>query len=202
MGHTFTITERPDLGGFRPRSGKGQVFKWSSQNQNIPQGAWEFGGQLRTNRINYPGTDRPTEQVLGPNYTPFTLTGRWKNKFNRAPVGEGQESPVPGAEGNNYAENEMRLFETMCRRGNVIELQFQEITITGLITEWSFLYKRRWDIGYSFTFSPHTKGGQDEIAFTQDQKPMSSPKRLADLTKNDPIFLPVIIINSIILLLL
>ncbi len=183
MGDTFKITEKPELGGFVPRSGVAQVFRWSSDNHNIPQGAWEFGGQLRTNRIDYPGADRPTEQVLGPNFTPFTLQGRWKNKFNRAAVGADQPNPAPGKEGNNYAKREMELFEAMCRRGNVVEIEFQKVKIQGLITHWNFSYRRQWDIGYSFTFSPHTRGGGDEIAFTNTQETTSTPKQLADATK-------------------
>ena len=183
MGETFSITEKPKLGGFTPRSGKGQNFLWTSENRNIPQGSWDFGGQLRTNRIDYPGADRPTEQVLGPNFTPFTLQGRWKNKFNRPALGPDQVNPSPGDSGNDYAETEMRLFEAMCRRGNVVEIEFQGVKIQGLITSWDFSYKRRWDIGYSFTFSPHTRGGSDEIDFTNTQATTSSPKQLADATK-------------------
>lgn len=183
MGDTFTITEKPELGGFTPRSGEGQIFRWSSDNHNIPQGSWDFGGRLRTNRTDYPGADRPTEQVLGPHFTPFTLQGRWKNKFNRSALGPDLPNPQPGEPGNDYAETEMRLFEAMCRRGNVIQIEFQGVKILGLITDWEFSYKRRWDIGYSFTFSPHTRGGEDEIKFTNTQQTTSTPKQLSEAVK-------------------
>lgn len=130
-----------------------EVFEWTLEGRSLPKGSWNFGGQLRTSRTDYPGGDRPTEQVLGTNFTPFTVEGRWQNKFNRITT-EGL---------GDFAEAEMARFETMCRRGNLVEVTFENVQFTGLITNWTFDYKRRYDIGYSFTMSPHTKAGHTGI---------------------------------------
>ena len=181
MSDTFTITEKPELGGFTPRSGKPAIFQWTAGNRNMPQNSWEFGGRLRTNRIDYPGADRPTEQVLGANYTPFTLVGRWSNKFNQTVPLEQRQNNV-----GNYAEEEMTKFENMCRRGNIVEIEFQGIKIQGLITEWKFTYRRRWDIGYSFTVSPHRRPDRSEIEnATQNREVVRSPKELSDEVNNN-----------------
>ena len=147
----FVITERVDLGGVRPVDSEPAEFRWTVANKNIPIQPWSFGGKQRTKRTDYPGTDKPSEQILGPNYKEFTLRGRWTDKFNNA----------------GYAVTEMNRFDAMCRRGNKIQLQFETLSFIGVITDWQFDYRRRWDIGYSFTVSTHSKADQTEISRLQ-----------------------------------
>lgn len=157
MPGVFTIEERPDLGGFQPRSGSPIRFEWDAATRSAPRQPWDFGGQQRTNRVEYPGTDRPTEQIMGPNFTPFTLTGKWVDKFN-----------TPG-----FAVETWEAFEQMCRRGNVVIVGFKQadkaIEFEGIITSWTFSYEHDAKIGYSFTVSPHQRrGASDEILAAPD----------------------------------
>lgn len=140
--HDFTITEIPAPGLKR----KPIQFVWNRRERNIPRQPWTFGIDQRTVRTDYPGADDPTEQVLGCNYTPFTLEGRWSDKFN-----------IPG-----YAVDTWRQFETLVRQGNKVRLQFAEVFVEGLITNAEFDFRRSAEIGYKFTFSPHHRkpGGQ------------------------------------------
>lgn len=151
---TFIIQERPELGGFTPRAGAVR-FEWDSDRRSSPIGGWPGGVTQRTSRTDYPGADSPTEQVLGPNYKPFTLNGRWKDKFNggRPAVGD-----PPG-----FALKTFREFLAMVRRGNVVEISFQSLTFQGIITDFDWDYRREYDIGYTFTVSVHKTPGKDEL---------------------------------------
>jgi len=134
----FIIIEQ-DKGGKQPPKSFAR-FEWDAQHKNIPLQPWSFGVTQRMVRTDYPGADDPTIQVLGPNYTPFTLNGRWDNRHN-------PETP-------NYATVEREKFEDMVRRGNEIRIIFGKITIQGVISGCNFDYRRDWDIGYSFTVEP------------------------------------------------
>jgi hypothetical protein len=138
--------------------GEGEVFRWTSDRiagqdlagvvYNQPSAAraapmrpWTFGGELRTTRTDYPGAKTPSEQVLGPRHTEFSLNGHWDDRYNY----------------EGFAVKEMRRFEAMCRRGNLCEFSFQEQKFIGLITNWTFNYERAWDIGYEFQVSNHDR---------------------------------------------
>lgn len=175
-GRDFVIEEIAAIGGAIPAGGFAK-FVWTAKNRNIPFKPWNFGVELRTVRTDYPGADDPTEQVLGPNFTPFTLNGVWDDKYNpqsrldpnnaddlailRAPVGSLARLALGG-----YAELEQLAFENMVRRGNPVRITFEQLTIQGLITGVEFSYEKEWRIGYSFTFSPHHRqpGGAFSIS--------------------------------------
>lgn len=159
----FVIQERPDLGGFQPRGGAAR-FEWDSDHRNAPFQPWPGGVTQRTARTDYTGADSPTEQVLGPNFKPFTLRGQWLDKYNpltsRAP-GESDASFAARARG--YAIKEWKAFTAMVRRGNMLEFSFKSMTFFGIITDYDWEYRREYDIGYSFTVSVHRRPGADEL---------------------------------------
>jgi len=173
---TFTITELGRVGGKsggRPDGGEGEIFEWTSDKQPgdakkggaraIPKQPWAQGGKLRTVRTDYPGARTPSEQVLGPQHSQQSFTGRWDDRYN-----------FP-----TYARGEMRRFEEMARRGNLIRLGFQELTYEGLITQWVFNYKRDWYIEYQFTVSVHDRS--DDFTLTDRSPPTTkSPAEAFD----------------------
>jgi nucleoid-associated protein YgaU len=135
----FSIVElRRSGASFEPT---GIEFKWSADNFAAPRGAWQFGLQLRTMRRDLPGNEDPVEQVLGWNYTPFQVQGVWDDRHA----------------GANYALTTWRDFEAMVKRGNLVRVQFEQVAITGLITQVQFAYRRRDQIGYTITVSPHQR---------------------------------------------
>jgi nucleoid-associated protein YgaU len=117
----------------------GTEFKFAKENFSAPRGPQAFGLQLRTARQDLPGSEEPVEQVLGWNYTPFTVSGVWDDRYA----------------GTGYAEQTRRDFEDMVKRGNLIKYQFEQLSIRGLITQFNLNWKRADMIGYSFTISPH-----------------------------------------------
>ncbi len=133
----LTITEKKRVGkSLQPTDTQ---FKFSVENFSAPRGPQQFGIQLRTSRQDLPGDEEPVEQVLGWNYTPFTVNGVWDDRYA----------------GPGYAEKTRRDFEAMVKRGNMITYQFEQISITGLIINFTTNYQRQDRQTYSFTFSPH-----------------------------------------------
>jgi nucleoid-associated protein YgaU len=133
----LTLTELKRVG--RTLQPTGVEFKFSRENFSAPRGPQTFGITLRTARQDLPGGEEPVEQVLGWNYTPFTVNGVWDDRYA----------------GTNYAESTRRDFEAMVKRGNPVRYQFEQVSITGLITNLNINYQRADRQGYSFTMSPH-----------------------------------------------
>lgn len=119
----------------------GVEFNWSNQDFTAPRGAWQFGVQLRTSRKDLPGNEEPVEQILGWNYTPFTVSGVWDDRHA----------------GSNYAIETWRDFEALVKRGSYVKIQFEQVAVIGLITKADFNYQRKDRIGYSFSVSPHNR---------------------------------------------
>lgn len=106
-----------------------------------PQGPWENTIKLRTKRTDYPGVSRPSEQVLGANHEPFTLTGMWDDRYNF----------------EGYARKTWRDMESVVTRGNLCRFQYDDIVYHGIITDLQTSYRGAWRIDYTITVSPHYK---------------------------------------------
>lgn len=151
----FIIEELNPRGGAVPPGGFAR-FEWDAKHRNIPLRPWSFGIEQRTVRTDYPGADDPTEQVLGPNFAEFSLSGRWDDRYNpQARANPFLDGPANRKAMGGYAKKEREKFEAMVRRGNPVRITFEDITIQGIIKSCYFDYRRSWDIGYTFTFSPH-----------------------------------------------
>lgn len=124
-------------------------FEWTARSRSAPRHGWEYGVRLRTKREDYPSGSEPTEQVLGSNYEPFDISGVWDNRWAQQALG-----PLD-ALNDGFAENQRKEFEKLVQRGNLVRLEFEGISITGLITNFRPTYFTKFRIGYKFSFSPH-----------------------------------------------
>lgn len=152
--HVFTITELRDASD-PATADLGERFEWTADGQPsrpfdgvsgggaraCPLKPWGIVGEQRNVKTNYPGTKTPSRQILGRTMGAQTFKGHWDDRYN-----------APG-----YALAEMRRFETMCDRGNIVRLQYGPIVFDGLITTWTSNVMRLWDIDYEFTFDPDGK---------------------------------------------
>ena len=142
--------------GFLP-SPDGEQFIWSADRvppdpdkggaRAVPRQTWTIGGRLRTVRTDYPGSKTPSEQVLGAHQKDQTFEGRFQDKYN-----------FPG-----YADQEMKRFERMARRGNLLRIQFQNQAFLVLIKDWDFPYRFKEEIHYRFTVSVHDRPEDHDI---------------------------------------
>lgn len=149
----FTIKE---LG--RQDGRAGESFEWVAARQApdpalggaraIPVQPWIRGGQQRSVRTDYPGAKTPSEQVLGPRHKDHAFTGRWDDRYNF----------------DGYAKQEEARFEAMARRGNLVEIAFQEATYVCLIKDWDVQYHRNWFARYAFQVSVHDRTQEFNLA--------------------------------------
>lgn len=160
----FSITE---LRRARTSGGlDGERFDWTSDETPVPGSSggaracplkpWPFSGEQRLVRTDYSGSKTPSFQVLGPMRTPFSLSGKWDDRYNF----------------DGYAVQEMRRFEKMCERGNPVRFQYQAQVIEGIIKTWNLDYQRAWDIDYSFTVEVSGRAEDRELS---DRAPVTNP---------------------------
>lgn len=164
---TWTIVELRNDG-----RGQGETFTWTTDlrpptpkggARSAPKAPWSFGGTQRHVRTDYPSATTPSVQILGAQAKPFTIEGRFDDRFNFA----------------GYAAAEMRRLEDMCKRGNLCRLQFQDQTFLGLFTDWTFPYQRDWQIGYTLTFDVHERPENYDLS-GRSPKTDSSPATVFD----------------------
>lgn len=169
---TFILRELKRVGnGDYITDPEGEVFLWWNEpkaydanggGRAAPLQPWPMPLKQRSVRTDYPNAIRPTEQALGPAWQPFELKGTWDDRYNFA----------------GYAVKELRRFEALVARGNLVEISFQAQTFHGLITDFEPEYRREWDIGYRFTVSNH--GRPDFEAKPLSTTPPISPEGLYD----------------------
>ncbi len=164
-GHTFIIEEQAQQGD-GTLVDVGTRFEWDAKHQSSPRNSWDFGIKQRTHREDYPGADQPTEQILGPNFTDFTLSGRWDDRYNY----------------KGFAEDSRVEFEKLVQRGNYVRISFEGVSVVGIIKDVDFNYRREYDIGYKFAVSPHyrNKGGDARQQGDIAPQAISDPQTYAD----------------------
>jgi nucleoid-associated protein YgaU len=173
--HTFVITElRSDSDP--QHADDGERFEWTADSSPVapfdgtrgggaracPIKPWTIGGEQRTVRTDYPGAQLPSEQVLGPSRKPFTLKGRWDDRYN----------------GSGYALAERKRFEDMCKRGNLCRFAYGPLVLEGIVKEWDFDVQRLWDIDYTFTVSVHQ--APDELQSSRSPETPTDPTKALD----------------------
>lgn len=155
----FTIQElRITSGAAVP---DGERFEWTSDRRPpngarggaraTPRGPWAIGLEQRMVRTDYPGSRTPSTQSLGTVWKPFTLSGRWDDRYNFA----------------GYAMAEWQRMIGVVDRSHLCRIQFQQVVFDGQIKNLEVEYTRSWDIRYSFTVEPH----QTPSLFDPDRSP-------------------------------
>lgn len=167
----FTVTElkRVAVLGNAALLPTGVQFVWTKETHSVPKGSWNFGVKQRTIREDYPGAEEPVEQVLGWNYEPFSLSGCWDDRYG----------------GAGFALKTWQDFELLVKRGQPVRLEFQNVSITGLITGVTFNWKRRDYIEYQFSFSPHFRTPKESVRPVAGSinRPTLDPKTAAKLAR-------------------
>lgn len=120
-------------------------FAFTIEEHASHRGPLELPIKLRTTRIDYPGNDVPTEQVMGWNYEPITFQGSWEDRHMGAGV----------------ALDTMRAFRGLVKRGSLVRVSLEQVTFKGVITDFRPSYEYEAKIGWEFTFSPHADEGID-----------------------------------------
>lgn len=111
----------------------------------MPLQPFEYGGEQRVVRDEYPGSSEPTMHVLGPKEGPMTVKGRMKtNKFR----GSDNDLAIYRQAAKQYAG----LIDAMRIRGNLVRLQLGEWVRYGIITKSVFRLNTLQNIEYDISF--------------------------------------------------
>ena len=162
MATEFRITEQPPTGSEGDGGAQASEFVWTTAKsapgnnggaRACPVEVLEIGGKQTLVRTKNPGAIFPSFQILGPDREPISLHGRWDDRYNF----------------RGYAVQEMRRFEDLCRRGNMVRVEVDREGFIGLLSDWKFSYRRHWDISYSFTLSVHSRDDEAVITGTPVQ---------------------------------
>jgi hypothetical protein len=139
----------------------GERFEWTSDRRPpngarggaraTPRGAWALELKQRIVRTDYPGSRTPSTQALGSAWEPFTINGRWDDRYNYA----------------GYALEEWRRMLGVVDRGRLCRFQFQQVVFEGQIEAVPVEYQRDWDIRYSLRVIVH----QTPSLFDPDRSP-------------------------------
>jgi hypothetical protein len=121
----------------------GEVFEFSSVDHSSPTGSIQMGLSVKTMRKSLPGTEEPVEQVISSALVPFTVKGQWSDRWM----------------GKGAARDTWVRFEKMVRRGNLVRIDFDNLSFIGLVTSFVPVLKQRDVVPYEFTYSPHVRGG-------------------------------------------
>lgn len=126
-----------------PGGDYGAIFVWTSGDYPATGQAggaraawvqpWGTGIKMRNVRTDFPGTKYPSRQILGSSRKPFTINGKFDDRYNTT----------------GFAVEEMRRLEELVSRGNLVEISHGFQIYVGLITDADFQYRRDWDISYS-----------------------------------------------------
>jgi hypothetical protein len=165
----FSVTElqRSTSGVYLPTKVR---FEWDHNTMSSPRGDWKQGLKQRTNRVDYPGADEPSESVLGPNWKPLVLEGVWDDRYA----------------GRDFAWNTHLAFKELAARGNLVRVEFEDLGVTGIITDYDPGVRRRNFITWSFTLSPHYEqlGGIARTQKPQIPIALASPEKLVEDVSN------------------
>lgn len=167
----FIITEIvPSSGSMRGGERSGVKFTWDGPSLTAPRAPWSQPISVRKRRIDYPGSgaNEPTIQVLGSNFSPFEISGRWQDRHA----------------GAGFAKATMRAFEQLVQRANIVKIDCQGLRMYGLIDEFEPSVKTIADIGYKFRIEPtgrreRTLDGRRQTATVPTIKSPQEHHRLA-----------------------
>jgi hypothetical protein len=142
----WAITELRRTGaGVLQENPEGARFVWDGATHTLPVADVDITQQVNTVRTVYPGTEHPVEQVLSFEIAPFDISGEWNDKFN-----------FPG-----FAAEQELAMDALHRRGALVRMDFEQFSLTGIITHFTRGLRHRTHLTWSLTFSPHYRDTQD-----------------------------------------
>lgn len=145
----WAITELRRTGaGNLQENPEGARFVWDGSGHTLPRAGVEMPVQVNTVRTVYPGTNRPVEQVISTERPPINIEGEWNDKFN-----------FPG-----FAADQERAMAALAGRGSLVRMDFEQFSITGIITLFTPRLHHRTHIEWSLTFSVHYRDSPEALA--------------------------------------
>lgn len=141
------------------------------QGRALPYQPLSVGGSMRAEFTWYPGNPRATVQMLGAQEKPSTIRGMWKDRFIKSftdpiPFLSIPALPVIGQSGvakfNNQVVGDVmslaKIVDDFRRRGQLIEMGWDEIIRHGIMTDFDQTWIRREDLEWEMVFQWISQG--------------------------------------------
>jgi hypothetical protein len=134
------------------------------QGRALPYRPIGFEGTMRAELAWYPGNPTATVQVMGPEEGTSSINGMWKDRFIRTSTDLGL--PVLGQTGIARYNGSLvadvadlvKIVDGFRRRGQLLELVWDELTRHGIMTKFRHTWHRREDVEWEIDFSWTSQG--------------------------------------------
>jgi hypothetical protein len=134
----------------------GQRRRVALRGRALPNQGVSFGVRTRTQRTWYAGNPVATQNVLGVEYENTTIEGRWSDRYLTDQV------EVRGFDPVVLAEDLVRIFEELCRSGQLVRVQWGSQVRFGVVASFDPTWIRQEDVNFSVEFE---WSGADPLAF-------------------------------------
>lgn len=126
----------------------GEKRKLTLTGRALPYRPLSLSGTMRAEVTYYPGSPEPTLQMLGSTEEETTITGMWKDRFITLDSGFARlnNTALPDA------KSIIDLVDDMRRKGQLIEIAWDEIVRQGYISQFEQTWSNRRDVEWSITF--------------------------------------------------
>jgi hypothetical protein len=132
------------------------VFRWTPEEHSSPVGEIPLELDVGTIRRRVPGGVEVVEQVTSVAWEPFGIRGEWNDKWLRV----------------GTARSMFDAFRKLVERAPLVRIEFEGLSLTGLITNLRVAYRRAARIGWELTFSPHRFGAGVARVARRSVKPL------------------------------
>lgn len=136
---------------------EGSFFTFSLVGRGLPYRPIAIGGKQRVEFTWYPGSPNATTQMLGPEESPITIRGFWKDAY--LPTSGTAVSSADNTDTSPSVATLVKFVDTMRRRGQVCTFEWDNIRRIGHITEFVQTWHNIHDCEWELTFTPL---GQDD----------------------------------------
>ena len=143
----------------------------------LPYRPLSLSGTMRAEVTYYPGSPEPTVQMLGSTEEETTITGMWKDRFITLDSGFATLGNVPLPDAKSVVD----AMDDMRRKGQLIEIAWDEIVRQGYISQFEQIWDSRRDVSWSVTFRCINQG--DSVANAQIAI-ISKPDQFAAMIQN------------------
>lgn len=143
------------------------AFEWDHQTHSAMQDDLNLELQVNTVREMPAGAEKPVEQILSTEWTPFEIHGEWKDKWA----------------GRGFAMNTFLEFARLVGRAPLVRFELGQHSLVGIITKLRIRYRTDFEIGWGVMFSPHENETVGQARRPPTTAPVAKPitQRLADL---------------------
>lgn len=147
----------------------------------LPYRPISFSGKQRVEFTWYPGSPNATTQMLGPEESPISMKGFWKDAY--VPTSKSYFSLEDSLVERPSVQQLVAFMDTLRRRGQVCVFQWGQLERIGHITEFTQTWHNVHDCEWELVFTPLGQN-DSQVGTIVTATPISPQQTLGDLTQS------------------